>query len=522
MVYSPCLHPVRVFNESLGTTLCVPCGHCDACLVNKGHGRAERVDDCFLRYPFRYLVTLTFSDENLPLAVKIVDDDGHVHLQSSVDVDYKQRPLDLDLSFFSEEDMEFVDTQVNKFGGVPVLSRSIVKLFKKRLRKFIFQEIQSYEEIYIYSVGEYGPETFRPHYHLLFGFKSARINSVFEKCVNKAWSPRSSVLHRNLEGKQERSYGHVDVRRVYDQGGASYCAQYLSCVTHLPLVYRRGVFKPFSSQSVQSAQYLVRHDIPSLRQLYDRVSVTLAVSTPRNTETQEVMLPAFIENRLYPRIPCYCRVPEHCLVGLYSLARRFQSCTAHGFAQLIIDGYLNGAYVDANIKFLYWLYDFRQLIRDGEYDRLVNRLKRFFYAVRRVYMNCTEWHILLSSYLKNMVLYYSRKALLRLKEFYEFQEDCLKDFYNPCQLSQLFMLYSSTDYDNILNLHYYQEQFNVTTPGSLSAPACQHSYSQLMRKILLDTTKTKKRNDHFNKVGKVRKPYVPHIPRGISKFMSIV
>jgi hypothetical protein len=40
-----------------------------------------------------------------------------------------------------------------------------VQNYIKRVRKYLFQKLGSYETLHFYAVGEYGPVHFRPHYH---------------------------------------------------------------------------------------------------------------------------------------------------------------------------------------------------------------------------------------------------------------------------------------------------------------------------------------------------------------------
>jgi hypothetical protein len=40
-----------------------------------------------------------------------------------------------------------------------------VQNYIKRLRKYLYKQLGSYETLHFYAVGEYGPVHFRPHYH---------------------------------------------------------------------------------------------------------------------------------------------------------------------------------------------------------------------------------------------------------------------------------------------------------------------------------------------------------------------
>ena len=103
------------------------------------------------------------------------------------------------------------------------------------------------KNIYIYAVGEYGPESFRPHYHILFGTSAPVKTSVLKECVCSAWQK----CYQDGQKSVRRPVGFVDVRRVTNRGGCeNYVAQYLSCTTHLPKVLTGEPLGDLSLQKV--------------------------------------------------------------------------------------------------------------------------------------------------------------------------------------------------------------------------------------------------------------------------------
>uniref|UniRef100_A0AAU8AXP0 Replication initiator protein n=1 Tax=Dulem virus 166 TaxID=3145643 RepID=A0AAU8AXP0_9VIRU len=105
----------------------IPCGKCIACRLAYSRQWADR---CMLEaqdHDSNYFVTLTYDDEHLPVN-------------------------------------EIVDTETGEIVKHATLVKRDLQLFIKRLRK------QTGQKIRYYACGEYGSQTYRPHYHaILFG-----------------------------------------------------------------------------------------------------------------------------------------------------------------------------------------------------------------------------------------------------------------------------------------------------------------------------------------------------------------
>lgn len=112
-----------------GRLLSLPCRHCVGCRLDKSREWANR---CLMELSYHdtgWFVTLTYDDEHLPRNPALDHDTGEI------------------LSFHAS------------------LVKSDLQKFIKRLRK-------NGQEIRYYAAGEYGTQTYRPHYHLImFGLK---------------------------------------------------------------------------------------------------------------------------------------------------------------------------------------------------------------------------------------------------------------------------------------------------------------------------------------------------------------
>ena len=116
---------------------------------------------------------------------------------------------------------------------IPFLNYVDVQNYIKRLRKYLFKTLGSYETLHFYAVGEYGPVHFRPHFHLLLFTNSDQIAEVLRQCHDKSWK-----------------FGRSDFQRSAG-GAASYVASYVNSLSAAPLLYRScRAFRPRSRASV--------------------------------------------------------------------------------------------------------------------------------------------------------------------------------------------------------------------------------------------------------------------------------
>lgn len=498
---SPCLRPVRVFNKTLGEYLYVPCGHCEACLVSKGFSRSQRLAKDLENYRFLYFVTLTYDDYHLPLA----QFDGDEHFVHPFDCDYDGVVKSLHVGNVRSDDWIFYRDCVSRFGGLPVLSHSDVIKFKKRFRYYLKTLCSKfelpYESVYIYICGEYGSTTFRPHYHCLFGFNERRITGIFGECVNYAW--RFPERNNTTERFVSRPIGAIDIQAVVDRNCYTYVAQYLSCVTQLPNILQHGCFRPFAQSSKVTVAGINYKDVPLLSEFVSKLPCELSVSKPSSTERVSVPVPTSIENRYFPKFVGFKQVPRCLCYRIYSCAIHFLGLSTEVVCSLVLDAFKNG-FLDDDFNIL------KQLYYDStDIFKTKAAIRRWFYSARRVCRNAFTLGLSVYDYTLRLLEYYDKKELYKLRRFYQLQVDMLTDVYNPCTLSQLFSLYYDTG--DIKNLDFYISQFGANAKSGLSSISLQNNYISVMRKIIGDTTKTKKRNSYFASKGWKRPAYIPYI-----------
>lgn len=282
-----CQHRSFITNRYTGQRIAVNCGHCDYCIHKRAQKASMRVKTAGSAFRYSYFVTLTYDNAHIPLmncevlsseyedalgisGDKVFGYERHSYIPVS---DY--RPEDSSLLrhiFFTQvqgtvpfdrEIKEYVPVKDNWFLSmdairsfiyksqavdktdypvseqygrdnlIPFLNYVDVQNYIKRLRKYLYKQLGSYETLHFYAVGEYGPVHFRPHYHILLFTNSEQISKVLRQCHDKSWKLGRSDF--------QASRG----------GAASYVASYINSSCSTPLLYRScHAFRPRQRASV--------------------------------------------------------------------------------------------------------------------------------------------------------------------------------------------------------------------------------------------------------------------------------
>lgn len=237
-----CFHPNLVFNPYLDDYVVVPCRTCAACRSSYAVDLQNRIEDECKAHKFNIFFTLTYDNWHMPMYYAFPSENGVCFKafrgnKPLLDAHGEELPeLDFDL-----EDSWFPEPQHNPFQtGFGFCLKSDIQKFIKRLRIKIVRKYGNFSKskIRYFIASEYGPVTYRPHYHGVLFCDDERIARDLPRLIRETWTLCSP----------ER----CDVQ--YVSGAApQYVAKYVNGFARLPKVLGTKLTCPFHLASKNPA-----------------------------------------------------------------------------------------------------------------------------------------------------------------------------------------------------------------------------------------------------------------------------
>lgn len=261
-----CQHPRTVVNKYTHESVVVPCGSCPSCVLRRSGIQTNLLTAYSAQFRYVYFVTLTYAPCFLPtLEASIIEactddvadvpcipnindldvSDPNTYLfgfrsvprsasvklkNSTVERTFKDPEVRFTRSMKPKELLSILGKiKHNVPNRIPYVCNRDLDLFLKRLRSYYPDEKLRY-----YAVSEYGPTSFRPHWHLLLFSNSERFSKTVLENVSKAWS-----------------YGRCDAS--LSRGfAAPYVASYVNSFVSLPDFYTQmpKMVRPKSFHSI--------------------------------------------------------------------------------------------------------------------------------------------------------------------------------------------------------------------------------------------------------------------------------
>lgn len=243
-----CFKPVSI-RDCFGREQIVGCGSCPACQELKRNSLSNRLALEEHRAKYCSFVTLTYDEEHLPIVDvsrlfsaserEVVDlqqnydfnDDFSTptvinteELRNSIILYNKHRAF-YKANFSVNRNVTYENNQV------AVLVNRHLQLFIKRFRKYVSQYYN--EKIRYYAVGEYGVQSLRPHWHILFFYSSSQLARDFENVLHLGTQKRpiqTPIFLRSLW-----KFGHIDSHQT-DGKAYFYVSSYVNKPANFPFV----------------------------------------------------------------------------------------------------------------------------------------------------------------------------------------------------------------------------------------------------------------------------------------------
>lgn len=400
----PCLRPIRIKNPCTDEIQIVPCGHCKACQLKKSSLNSLLTSLESTESKFCFFVTLTYSNEYVPTMKPVFDKEKNIVLFQNLCDRNTDEIVTFDLPEYHRGSLNgyyALLMQKAKLDGVlPYLYKRDVQLFNKRLRKHLSKYTN--EKIRYYIVGEYGPRTFRPHYHCLYFFDSTEIFDVFTLCVRKAWQ-----------------YGRIDSQLSKGQC-ASYCAKYVNNYSCIPRFYQCLTAKPFQLHSTNMASRQIKANKDKIYE--DVITGTLSFSYTNNGKPTSFNPWRSLENNLFPRCYQYANKSIHQLYKSYTILQlaqeHYKTDNIGKLSQLI---HKDDTFNAVTSEFLYKENADSIAILMPKKEIIASRLYLSKHFLNFICDGNTTYHNIMY-HINVIIKYYKDKDYEQLKEQYSFQE----------------------------------------------------------------------------------------------------
>lgn len=405
-----CFHPNLVFNPYLDDYVVVPCRTCAACRSSYAIDLQNRIEQECKSHKFNIFFTLTYDNWHMPMYYAYPSENG-VYFKAFrgnkplLDAHGEELPeLDFDL-----EDSWFLEPQHNPFQpGFGFCHKPDIQKFIKRLRIKIIRTYGnvSQSKIRYFVASEYGPVTYRPHYHGVLGCDDERIARDLPRLIREAWTLCSP--------------DRCDVQ--YVSGAApQYVAKYINGFARLPKVLATKLTCPFHLASKNPALGSFKIDEKDLFDCFVNNNFERPTVDVETGEVTYTLFPNKVLSRYFRR---YCGYGE----GNLDYELRLYKKYATGNYRKVYDSE-NHRYIECHLRGEAYLeQDGSFKYKDYLWYKCVHRLlhSSFSFPKRNelgyvVGMN-ENVTFTLTDILRNMRNMYSNYSLYLLNSYYRSQE----------------------------------------------------------------------------------------------------
>lgn len=245
-----CFKPVSI-RDCFGRVQMVGCGSCPACQELKRNSLSNRLALEEHKSKYCSFVTLTYDESHLPIVdvsrLFSATDREVVDLQQNYDFNenltpptvvnteelrnsvilYNKHRAFYKANYSVNRNVTYEDNQV------AVLVNRHLQLFIKRFRKYVSQNYN--EKIRYYAIGEYGTQSLRPHWHILFFYSSSQLARDFENV--QQFGTKSRPIQTPIFLCSLWKFGHIDSKQT-DGKAYFYVSSYVNKPADFPYVLK--------------------------------------------------------------------------------------------------------------------------------------------------------------------------------------------------------------------------------------------------------------------------------------------
>lgn len=520
--FNLCTNPLRVYNPNTKEMMQVSCGKCKGCMLQKSRHKSLLCDyekECAAA---TYIVHLTYSDDYVPFAILFVcGSDVYIYNYNyklsclefsetyyseefnNVDtlIEFKQRVAKFNYRMYREyvhhyslitQQINDIQTELNpnEIIFIPRIDFEDVKKYIKRVRFSFYDRYNKtvLQDLRYFVCGEYGPQTFRIHYHILLYFPT---------------EPQEIQL-QNIRNKWK--LGDVKYERV-TSSATSYVAGYVNSYACLPKIYLTSKLRPKDSHSRYFGSSFYA---PFRKEIYENPFKFFNEQTfTLNGKNIQLQPNPHFNDLYFPKCPRYSSLPKSKLYALYKLYYELMSeyglCSVAEIVDLIITRYyerrsnffdylehnnlyyfllekyhddetLSKSFAYLNVKLHSTLFEFDESIKDDcieAYQKVFSNVASYVYFSKHFFEFCCGNDAALIHYRFTQIInYYNRLELDKLNKHYALIE----------QLSSIDEDYLLLQYNN-----FHSPTFNIK------------DYHKKLRKLSLFKQLIQKNDDDYNK-----------------------
>lgn len=363
--FTKCLNPRRIVNKYTGDIVEVGCGVCKACLMARAQRMATLCSIEEQDHLFCLFVTLTYSDEFIPRMRAVIDEKHGVtrYYSKCERLGELGELIAVDMHDFHHSSRVFANPRAyydslhakcKLDGDMSYLSVRDSQLFIKRFRKNLKK--YSDEKVRYYICGEYGPKTFRAHFHVLFFYDTQETAASIAKVLRESWT-----------------FGRID--SSLSRGKVtSYVARYVNCTYYIPYVLGSLSSKPFSNHSQRFAQKLY---LSKKAEIYeDPVDNFVKLGRVLSGSYVEFMPWRSLAATFFPKCRGYANKSHDQLLASYSILRKVEAAFGTAYDSL---GMQSIAENIADMVLQYELFGDKEYRRWNHSNMAVYYVAKFFY-----------------------------------------------------------------------------------------------------------------------------------------------